>query len=303
MPCSRTRVAAALLAAVLATPALAQPRVPVGTTAFSGGLTAFAQFEADLDGGGGVEVAGAFATATAYRQFTPTLGVGLGLRYDVEDWTFSGTGAALGPSPWGTVHRPGLAVPIVWQATPDTTVSATPTVQWAYERGASTGDALSAGALFAAARRFSPDLSLGLGVGVFDDLEETRAFPFLIVDWKIDERWRLGNPFRASPTGGAGLELAYRASDAWEFAAGGTWRSERFRLDRDGAVPGGIGESRGIPLFVRASWLASRDVRLDVLAGAAVAGKLTLMDRDGNDIASDDYDPAPFLGLTLRTRF
>jgi hypothetical protein len=250
-----------------------------------------------------VGVAGVLVTADVVRQFTPEFGAGLAFRYDYENWRFSGSNGGLATPPWGNVNRPGFAIPLNYAVSPSLFLSAQPTVQWAYESGADTGDAVIWGATFAATQAFSRDLLLGLGVGVFYELEETRAFPFLIVDWKIDDRWRLKNPFRAGPAGGAGVELAYKASDAWEFAAGGTWRVYRFRLDRDGPYPDGIGESRSVPLFLRASYQLTRDARLDAYGGVLVGGKLTVMDPNGNDVAKESFDAAPVLGFTLSTRF
>jgi hypothetical protein len=283
-------------------PALAQ-RIPVGTTVPSGGVAAYHQFETGLDQSGDFSVTGVLGSLDVLHQFTPTFAAGVSLRYGYENWDFAGAPSAFGGAPWGDVHRPSVGFVFTYAPDDEWRFLAVPTVQWAYEQGASTGDALTGGAVFAATRKFSPTLSLGFGVGVFDDLEKTQAFPFVLIDWQINERLRLGNPFRAGPAGGAGLELAYTFNDAWEVAAGGTWRSYRFRLDRDGAYPGGIGESRGIPLFLRTSYAVTRDARLDLLAGVVVGGKLTVMDPDGNDIAEDEYDAAPIVGITLRTRF
>jgi len=282
--------------------ALAQ-RLPVGATVPSGGVAAYRQFETGLDRGGDFSVTGLQASVDVLHQFTAQFAAGVSLRYGYEDWSFDGAPVAFNDVPWGNVHRPSVGLVLTYAPDDTWRFLAVPTVQWAYESGASTGDALTAGGIVAATRKFSPTLTLGIGAGVFDDLEKTQAFPFVLIDWQISERVRLGNPFRAGPAGGAGLELAYAASDAWEFAAGGTWRSYRFRLDRDGPYPGGIGESRGIPLFLRTSYALTRDARLDFLAGAVVGGKLKLSDPDGNDLAEDDYGAAPLLGITLRTRF
>jgi len=51
-----------------------------------------------------------------------------------------------------------------------------------------------------------------------------------------------------------------------------------------------------VPLFLRTSYSVTRDARLDFLAGVVVGGKLKVMDRNGNDIAEDDYDAAPISG-------
>lgn len=297
-----TRRALILLAIAFAGPALAQ-RIPPGGTVVSGGVSGYYQFDTDRDGGGDFNVTAALGSMDVLHQWSPQLGVGFSLRYDYEHWSFSGGNSTFAQGPWGDVNRPGTGLLFVYTPSPDLNFIAAPTAQWAFESGASTGDALIWGAIFSATKVFSPDLTLGLGVGVFDELEETRAFPFLAVRWQINDRLRLANPFRAGPAGGAGLELSYRIDDAWEVAAGGTWRSSRFRLDRDGPYPGGIGESRSVPLFARASWAVSRDTRIDFYAGALVAGKLEVMDPNGNGVASEDYDAAPIAGITWRTRF
>ena len=55
-----------------------------------------------------------------------------------------------------------------------------------------------------ASKVFSPRLTLGLGAAVFHRIDETEVFPFPVIDWQIDDRWKLMNPFEAGPAGGAG---------------------------------------------------------------------------------------------------
>ena len=52
----------------------------------------------------------------------------------------------------------------------------------------------------AGTRIFSPDLVFGVGAGVFRQIDETKVFPFLVVNWKITDRLRLGNPLQAGYT-------------------------------------------------------------------------------------------------------
>ena len=55
----------------------------------------------------------------------------------------------------------------------------------------------------------------------------------------------MGNALPAGPTGPAGLELVYRPGEDWRFGPlGGAYRSVRFRLDRNGDVPSGIGSEK-----------------------------------------------------------
>jgi len=154
-----------------------------------------------------------------------------------------------------------------------------------------------------ATKVFSPKLILGLGAGVFRQIDETKVFPFVIVNWQIDDKWRLTNPLRAGPAGGAGLELAYALDANWELAGGGTYREYRFRLKDDGPVPGGIGENRGIPLFARLSRKLGQKGRVDLYAGAVVGGRLEVTSADGNTTISSDYRAAPLFGLTAAMDF
>jgi hypothetical protein len=260
-------------------------------------------FETDLDRGGDVAITETAVNLDLSRSLAPRWAGGVSIAYTYEDTRFGDGALGLSQDPWGAIQRPSLGFGLTYAPDEQWRFGFAPTVQWAYESGAPTGDAIVAGAALSATRIFSPDLTLGLGVAAYSGLEQTRVIPFPIVDWRIDERWRLTNPFRTSPVGGAGLEIAYRINDAWSVGGGGTWRRERFRLDRDGPVPEGIGEWRGVPIFARATYSLSPTVRLEFYAGVIVDGKLELMDRHGDEIVEDDFDSAPLVGLTLQSRF
>lgn len=276
--------------------------LPPGTTISRASLFGLAQFDTDLDRGGSFSWAGVAAKGELLHQFTPQLAAGISLRYEYEDWRFSDPSAFGGTAPWGSVNLPQVGASFVYAPAPDWSVVFAPSVEWSYESGASTSDAVNYGAVLIASRRFSPTLTLGVGAAVFRQLDDTKTFPFVAVDWKIDDRWTLSNPFAAGPMGGAGLELKYEVGNGWQTGFGGAYRSYQFRLDRDGPVPGGIGEQRFIPLFVR----LSRDfgaTSVDLYAAALVNGRLTVKNDNGIELAREDYETAPALGLTIRHRF
>ena len=236
------------------------------------------------------------------RQFTPQLAAGLSLRYEYENWRFSDPRKFGGTAPWGNVNLPQVGASFVYTPAPEWTVLFAPSVEWSYEQGASTSDAINYGAVLVASRRFSPTLTLGAGAAIFRQLDDTKTFPFIAIDWKINDQWTLTNPFSAGPMGGAGLELTYEPGNGWEAGFGGAYRSYQFRLDRDGPVPNGIGEQRFIPLFVR----LSRDFgasSVDLYAAALVNGRLTVKNANGIELAREDYGTAPALGLSFRHRF
>jgi hypothetical protein len=58
-----------------------------------------------------------------------------------------------------------------------------------------------------------------------------------------------------------------------------------------------------VPIYLRATYAPIPTVDLTAVAGAEVAGTLTLEDEEGREIREEDVDPAPFLGLTFRARF
>lgn len=298
----RPRTLLALLAICHAVAAGAQDADP-GTTVSKASLTGLAQLPTSLDGGGRFHWNGLIAAGSVYRQFAPQFGAGLSLQYDWQQWSFDNPARFGGGSPWRDIYQPQIGATLMYAFSEDIQMMVMPSVSWAYTNGASTGDALNYGAVAIVSKDFSPKLSLGLGAAVFRQIDRTRVFPFLAVDWQIDDKWKLTNPFAAGPTGGAGLELVYQANDAWQAGFGGTYRSYAFRLAQDGDVPNGIGENSSIPLFLRLSYNIGKQAQLDLYAAALANGTLKVKNRNGDELASDDYSVAPLVALTFRYKF
>ena len=301
----RARFAAIAIAgctALASRAALADTPAADGVTG-TAALTAFGQFNTDLDSGGRFNWAGGIATATLARRFTPQLSVGLQLRYEYQSWNFDAPTAFGGVAPWKNLNAPSIGIPFSYAYSQDLFFNVTPIVQWAYENGAQTGDAQSYGAVAAVSKVFSPDLVVGLGVSAFRRIDKTQVLPFLVIDWKINEKWRVANPFAAGPIGGAGLEVVYTPDDQWEYAEGLAYRSYRFRLAQDAPTANGIGENSFIPLFLRVSRKFGKELRLDFYGALAAGGKLSVDNSDGSGRYSDNYKIGPVLGATLQVKF
>jgi hypothetical protein len=296
------RIVLALTASTFAAAAHAQS-LPPGTTVGSAALTGITQFDTDLDSGGSFRRSEVVASGELLRQFTPQLAAGLSVRYQFAQWNFDQPKAFGGRAPWGDIQAPQIGATFLYAPSEDWRIVISPTVEWSYEDGASAGDAQIYGAVVIASKVFSPTLTLGVGGAVFRQLYQTKVFPFITVDWRINDQWRLSNPLPAGPAGGAGLELTYKPRDGWETGFGGAYRSTVFRLNDEGAVPGGIGEQTSIPLFLRISHDFTRQTRLDFYAIALVNGKLTVNNPSGDEVFSDKYKTAPALALSLRHRF
>lgn len=271
---------------------------PPGQTTTTIGAAGISQLKADLDGGGKAGWNSLGVNLNVAHQFTPALSAGVRAGYAAEDWRFD-TPTAFGPTaPWGRIDRPSVGVNVSYATSADTAWFVAPQFEWAYESGASASDGLSYGAVFGVTKVFSPTLVMGFGLGVFHQIDDTKYFPFLIVNWQINDKLRLSNPLPAGPAGGAGLELAYAFDSGWELAGGAAYRDYRFRLNEDAAAPDGLGRNTGIPVFARLTRKFSPAARIDFYAGLVADGKLRLLDDNGETLRSADYGTAPLFGIT-----
>ncbi len=119
---------------------------------------------------------------------------GVTLLYDYYDFRTTSPVAFNSISPWDTVQRYGAAFPVTSRFGDDWVLGVAPSVEWFKENGARSSDALTWGATFSAVRLYPGGNRLGLGLAAFDRIEDTSLVPFLIVDWRLGDRWRLINP-------------------------------------------------------------------------------------------------------------
>lgn len=305
----RQRLASGALLAFLAAEAVAAPTErpappagrPAAATRFA--LTPLHQFDANLDRGGSAGFSGLLGSVSHAWPLPGRASIGLGVQFNYQNWQFDRPRGLGGQAPWDQIYRVGLSLPYSQGLGTHWQLRLTPTIEYAGESGARFADALSYGGTAALARRFGPDLSLGLGAGLFVGLEQTRSFPFLFVDWRLSDRLRLRNSATAGPAGPAGLELAYALPAGWQAGVGGAWRSFRQRLDRNGPHPGGIGEYRSVPVYLRLGRDLGPQLSLDLYAGATLGSRLRVEDASGRRLYQDDQATAALLGLSFSGRF
>lgn len=288
------------VAAVAATPAWAAGEPD---PLFTMNATQFYQFDGNLDSGGTVSLLRIQVNAGSTVRLSNNISLRLNGGYGYADYDFSGSNTFSGGSPWDKLHTVDFSTGISCTALPGWRFTATPAVRMAREEGARWGNALQYGGSLSASRDFGSNLTLGLGVAAFSQLEEVRVTPLLVVNWRINEDLTLANPLRSGPTGPAGLELTYRLGNGWNLAAGAAYRSERFRLNNSGAYADGIGEVSSIPAWARLSRRMGSTLSLDLYGGVVLGGKMRVEDHDGRRLASDDHDPAPFMAVTVAARF
>lgn len=291
----------AALAALSAAPAGAQSPSPwrVDTAA-----SLIYQFSADLDIGGDVAITRGFGQVGVSYGFTPRSSIGLALSAGFTDYDFGGGATLGGVEPWGRIDEYRISVPMRFGVADGVDAFLIPSVRWNGESGADTSDSRTEGVLAGVSWRLSPTFAIGPGVGVFSEIEDSaNVFPILLLDWDITDRLKLGTGSGFGATQGPGLEASYRLDGGITLSAGVRYESVRFRLDRNGPTPNGVGETETTPIYLQATWAPTPLASVSAIAGVDVAGEVTLRDSQGNRIESRDIDPAPFLGLSGRLRF
>jgi hypothetical protein len=292
-----------IIAAISLLPGAFSPGQAQETTRFSFLAAPVFHAETGLDRGGKFSLGHYQIRGSASRPLSESLQAGISIGYDYLDFDFSGVSGFAGHTAWGSVHRIGLSLPVFFRSTENWQLFISPSIDFSGEQDSELSKATRYGAAATAAYRFSPDFTLGAGIGIFQGLEETSVFPFLTVYWKIGENWLLTNPLSAGPIGPAGLELTYSPSELWELGGGGAFRSTRFRLDDKGIAPDGVGQLSGLPLWLRLTRKFSRQYKLDLYGGVLLNGELRIEDRDGRKLDSDDFDPAAFMALNISANF
>jgi len=277
-----------------------QPEAPPPLTISA---TPVYQFGSNLNKGGSISVLSLLFDVDGNIPLSETLGVGLHFGYHYDDYNFSGPFTFAGVKPWDKVHKLEFGGSVNYDLTPIWSIYITPMISITREDGGGWGNAVGYGGAVSVTRDFGPKLTLGLGVAAFSELEQVSVYPMIVVNWRINDQLLLANSTRPGPGGPAGLELSYRLGDGWEVAAGGAYRSERFRLKNSGLYGDGIGESSSIPAWGRISRNIGKNFNLDLYGGAVMGGKVSIDDGKGHRLASDDYHPAPFVSLAASCHF
>ncbi|MFH1943007.1 MAG: TonB-dependent receptor [bacterium] len=262
------------------------------------------QMDTDIDNGGSFSVNRFFVQGGPTHVSDAGTSISLAIGYGFDGYDFSGNSGFGGRKPWEDIHSLRFSIPLRWKINEQWTGFVSPALRFTGEKGADFGDSLNGGGFAAFSYRFSDRLSIGPGVGVLTQLEDsTRVIPILVINWKITDDLSLNTGRGTGATLGPGLTLDWRLSRAWLFSLGGRYERLRFRLDETGTVSNGIGEDRSFPIFGGIGYSFTPLVRISVLGGVEVGGELRLEDEKGHTIIKENHDPAGFLGVAFSARF
>ncbi len=263
------------------------------------------QSDTDLkDGSGSFEVDRWFVGAGMTYAWDKRTSIGFSAGGGRSSYIFDPLSEFGDGDPWGKVNDFRLTVTGRFKVSETATAIIIPTVRFNGEAGADAGDSSTYGLYAAVAWRISNTLTIGPGIGVFSRLDNgSRIFPVLAIDWDISERWNLGTGSGLAASQGPGLTLGFKASEHWTITLSGRYEDLEFRLDDEGAAPGGIGRDQSFPIIVSGVLEPSPRTSFSLFTGLEFNGELKLKDSLGEVVAKSDYDPAVIIGATFALRF
>lgn len=264
------------------------------------------QFDTDMDKGGSFDASRFNIEIGRGYTWDPQTALGLSFSYSYDGYSFSG-GQGLdfaARNPWENINTFSLSAPMRRAINKEWTGFFIPSVRSTGESGADFNDTITGGVLAGVSYRFGERLTIGPGIGVFSQLEDSATvIPILLIDWKITETLSLETGRGLAATLGPGLTLKYQPSSIWTFMVGGRMEELRFRLDKDGIDQGGIGEDSSYPVFMACTYNVSPKVSTSLVGGVEFGGEMRLEDQNGNLIVKESYDPGVYLGLTFNASF
>ncbi len=260
------------------------------------------QFESSIDSGGDVEVSSYGGEFRLDNKLTNSDDLQFRFQFQQDDWDFSGTSGLGFDDPWDSIDTVDLA--LTW------THHFNKSTQWffggigraSYEEDASDGTVY--GGTVGFIKSFTSDFTLGLGVGVIEQvLDDVRWFPVFVLDWKLDHNLKLTSDISTRFGTRTGVELVWTPSSDWSLGAGISYGYRRFRLDDSGFAQNGAGETTSWPLTLRATYHASPSFDLTFLGGIVFNGRIEVINQQKTTIERQDYDSAGAIGVIGQIRF
>jgi hypothetical protein len=171
-------------------------------------------------------------------------------------------------------------------------------VRAAFESGADLGDSLEVRGTGGAEYTVSEDLNFTLGVAVGTQIEDdVLVIPLLGIEWDINEKTRLASQ-------GLGLILSYEVMEHWSVGVFGAYELRDWRLDESRSVNAdGVAREERVLLGLELRHRPSNKFEFAIEGGVVAWQKLESLDSGGDKVGTQEFDPAPFVGVSVIFRF
>jgi hypothetical protein len=258
-------------------------------------------FKADLDNSAGsVTVSRVGAELGVGIPIATMAQLELGFDYEYSRYEFSNaTGFVAGVnSPWQDMHRETVKARFMQQHDMRVAWLVGGSIGLSHEEGADLGDSIYGSAYGGATYQVNEKLKIGGVLGLYTRIEDDPWVLIVpIVDWQIDDQWRLTNGGRP------GLALYYTPDPQWTLSLSSWFDSRDFRLDDRGPVPGGVVRDQSFAVQFGATFRATQQITFDAGVGMKLFGNYELENAAGRRVADVDVDPSAFLSISATVRF
>lgn len=273
--------------------------------AFSAGVQYVFQPTADLDSAGDFQTHRAGVNLVKNLRLSDNDSVAIRLDYIWNKYSWNSAASNLGADPWSAVHFIGLGGSYRRVLNQNWTLFAIPNVRLAGEADADAGNSIMGGGIFGATYRVHGRLSIGPGFGLMTQLEDDPAlFPVLFIQWQFADEWSVGTTGGSGAALGPGLQLEWIPADKpFRASLNANFEQLRFRLDSNAPQRNGIGQDQAVRLGGTFHWMPTPSVDLSAMAGVMLGGEISIEDAQGNDWRSENYAPAPYIGVQARFNF
>ncbi|RMH24906.1 MAG: hypothetical protein D6693_09580 [Planctomycetota bacterium] len=256
-------------------------------------------FSADFDSGGDIAVRRSGWRLSLRQPVSRRWTVALDLEneYSFADYTLPpGLG---GGDPVDLLTTVRLLPSLTYRVNRRWTATATGRFEVTGESGADLGGSVLGGVFLTARHKVSDRLTVGFGVGVMQQLEDTvQVFPTPQLDWRPNDRVRVY-------TDHLGLNLERTLAGPWFVTVRARYQPREYRLD-DGAgslLADGVLRDDSVLLGVELGWRPRPGVEAGLEAGVIAFQQLEVLDPTGEEVFDDNADPTGFIAARLRLRF
>jgi len=263
------------------------------------------QLDAGLNDGGDYNRNRLSAQISQSYFWDPKNSASVSLGYQQLDYDFSGGNSTTlaGSTPWDKIDILTISTPMRTNLNEHWSGFLLPYVRFSGESNADFSDAITSGIIAAASYRLNQHLSLGTGLAVSSQLEDSvSVFPLLLVNWAINDQLALNLGSNRDTNQGPGLSLSYRVNKKWLYTFGGYYEKSRFRLDKNGNIAGGVGEERAFPILVSATYQMNPGMKFMFVTGTKLGSQLRVEDSDGDKLFSESADPSLTAGISIAIR-
>lgn len=261
-------------------------------------------FNTDIDGGGKFNITRLGVNQDAAFTVTERLRVTFGATYNYYNFDFSGNQGFAGLRPWRNVNISNNSMRVTYAVNENWGVFAMPIISYGAEFNAPFWDSFTLGGLAGVSYTTGPDFRIGVGGFVGSRLEDSViGYPVAFLDWGITEQLRLTTLASGARNDfGPKAELSYDFLNGLKIATNVGYEFNRFRLEKDGNFPKGIGDFKAMPWVGRVSYDLTRYLTVNGYGGLLFFGQLELENKNGKRIRKEDFDTAPFVGGSITIR-